>query len=291
MKTVYILLLILIIVGVAICITFIVLLQNKKERLVDETVIKINNVDFTLNDIKQVFLQSDFAIENKCDGQVYDAGIKIICNKKNYDFVFNDYELQISTDESGKDVYKYLVNSVEELFGYKKDEFIDTLDRYLNGEIYVQGLNYKKNANEYMFGVDVTQKLNKYVEINKIEKETIKDISDINYEFEQLDYKISNIEVIKDDYINFLTFSAIIGGQKNYNANFTINYYDIDDNLVATKTVNLNDYDTFGYPYLGLVINIELNNDIEFNKVSKYSFYLSEGGKWWKKELLVQLSD
>ena len=266
---------ILIIIVVAILATFIILLQKNNQKLVDDTIVEISNVEFTLNDIKDRFLDTTFASSNKCDGKVYDAGILLVCNNKEYDFSFNDYELQITTDESGKDIFKYLVNIVEELFGYKEDEFIDTLDRYLNGEIYVQGLEYVKEQEDCKFMVDVTKKLEKYISKTVINSETIKNISDVDYEYENLGYKFTNIEVIKDDYINFLTFSAVIGGKDIYDANLTINYYDDNDNLITTTTVNLSDYDTFGNPYLGLVVNIELTDDLEFNKVNKYSFYLS----------------
>ena len=201
---------ILIIIVVAILATFIILLQKNNQKLVDDTIVEISNVEFTLNDIKDRFLDTTFASSNKCDGKVYDAGILLVCNNKEYDFSFNDYELQITTDESGKDIFKYLVNTVEELFGYKEDEFIDTLDRYLNGEIYVQGLEYVKEQEDYKFMVDVTKKLEKYISKTVINSETIKNISDVDYEYENLGYKFTNIEVITDDYINFLIFSSVI---------------------------------------------------------------------------------
>ena len=52
---------ILIIIVVAILATFIILLQKNNQKLVDDTIVEISNVEFTLNDIKDRFLDTTFA--------------------------------------------------------------------------------------------------------------------------------------------------------------------------------------------------------------------------------------
>lgn len=254
-------------------ITFILI--NRFNRENNEPLVGINEVDFTLNDIRDKFIATDYAKENKCNGKVNENGIIIMCNKKNYEFEFNGVELTIVTDESGKDIFKYIVNGIEELHGYASGEFLNTVDRFLNKEIAVTGLNYKKNDDKIKFSINVLDKLNKYEVRENITEETIKSIDDVNYEYSNLGYTISNLELVKNDERYFLVFSAVAGGEGNYDTTFTIKYYDDENVLVTSQTLELNTVDTYGNSYLGFVVTTRLENQATYNRITKYSISLS----------------
>ena len=135
-------------------VTFILI--NRYVRENNEPLVGIAEVNFTLNDIRNKFITTNYAKENKCSGRVSENAIDITCDKKNYNFEFNGVELKITTDESGKEVFKYIVNGIEELHGYNDDEYLETVDKFINGEIAVTGLNFKQDGTNIAFSVNVT---------------------------------------------------------------------------------------------------------------------------------------
>ena len=254
-------------------VTFI--LVNRYVRENSEPLVGIDEVNFTLNDIRNKFTATDYAESNNCSGRVSENAIDITCNKKNYNFEFNGVELKITTDESGKDIFKYLVNGIEELHGYNDGEYLETVDKFINGEIAVTGLNYKKTDDEISFSINVLDKLEKYEVNDKINNETIKNITDVNYEDSALGYTISNLELVKNDERYFLVFSAVAGGKETYDATFTIKYYDDNNVLVTSQSLDLSTKDTYGNPYLGFVVTTRLDNPETYNRITKYSISLS----------------
>lgn len=254
-------------------VTFILI--NRYVRENNEPLVGIAEVNFTLNDIRNKFITTNYAKDNKCSGRVSENAIDITCNKKNYNFEFNGVELKITTDESGKEVFKYIVNGIEELHGYNDDEYLETADKFINGEIAVTGLNFKQDGTNIAFSVNVLDKLSKYEVNENISNETIKNITDVNYEYSALGYTISNLELVKNDERYFLVFSAVAGGKETYDATFTIKYYDDNNVLVTSQSLDLSTKDTYGNPYLGFVVTTRLDNPETYNRITKYSISLS----------------
>lgn len=260
-----------IIIGI---ITFLFIYFSKQSNA--EPLIDIDGVNFTLNSIKEDFLTTEYAQDNKCNGEVYEKGIRINCNKIAYDFSFNDYELELSSsNENSKDVFKYMVNSIEKLHGYSKDEYLETIDKFFDGQIAINGLKYTTENGNHKYSVYVLEKLDKYNSKEVITEPTIKDIADNNYEFQSNGYTINNIEVEKNPRRNSVVFSAVIGGKDTYNTNFTINLYDANNNLVSYKTVDLSTYESFGYPYIAFVVTTMLDDQTMYDSIARYSITLS----------------
>ena len=86
----------------------------------------------------------------------------------------------------------------------------------------------------------------------------------------------NNIELKKDSEEYLVIFSGVIGGQDNYDVNFTIKFYDTANNLVASETLDLSSYDSFGRPSMGFVATARLDNQETFNSITKYSISLSK---------------
>lgn len=254
-------------------VTFILI--NRYVRENNEPLVGIAEVNFTLNDIRNKFITTNYAKDNKCSGRVSENAIDITCDKKNYNFEFNGVELKITTDESGKEVFKYIVNGIEELHGYNDDEYLETAEKFINGEIAVTGLNFKQDGTNIAFSVNVLDKLSKYEVNENISNETIKNITDVNYEYSALGYTISNLELVKNDERYFLVFSAVAGGKETYDATFTIKYYDDNNVLVTSQSLDLSTKDTYGNPYLGFVVTTRLDNPETYNRITKYSISLS----------------
>ena len=86
-------------------ITF-VLIKGINERN-SEPLIGIDGVNFTLNNIKDNFLNSEYAQNNDCTGSVSEDTILITCNSNKYNFTFNKFELELdSSYEESKEVFK-----------------------------------------------------------------------------------------------------------------------------------------------------------------------------------------
>lgn len=125
-------------------ITF-VLIKGINERN-SEPLIGIDGVNFTLNNIKDNFLNSEYAQNNDCTGSVSEDTILITCNSNKYNFTFNKFELELdSSYEESKEVFKYIVNTIEELHGYQDDEYLETMDKFFAGEVAITGLEYINN--------------------------------------------------------------------------------------------------------------------------------------------------
>ncbi len=255
-------------------ITF-VLIKGINERN-SEPLIGIDGVNFTLNNIKDNFLNSEYAQNNDCTGSVSEDTILITCNSNKYNFTFNKFELELdSSYEESKEVFKYIVNTIEELHGYQDDEYLETMDKFFAGEVAITGLEYINNNGNRHYSVYVLEQLDKY-EANNIETTTvIKDITDNDYIFQSLGYTINNIEVIKDDDEYLVIFSGVIGGQETYDVVFTVNYYDDNNNLITTKNMDLSTHDAYGNPYLGFVVTERLENQNIYDSITKYSISLA----------------
>lgn len=251
---------------------FIYKANNKK----NEPLIAIDNVNFTLNNIKEKFLESEYSNNNNCNGYVYDNGIMITCNKVQYDFLFNGFELELSTNQNANELFKYFVDSIEQLHGYAPDEYLNTMDKFFSGTTSIIGLDFSNNNGNNYYSVYVLEPLEKYKEKDIVTEENIKNLEDYNYEFQSLGYTINNIELKKDSEEYLVIFSGVIGGQDNYDVNFTIKFYDTANNLVVSETLDLSSYDSFGRPSMGFVATARLDNQETFNSITKYSISLSK---------------
>lgn len=240
----------------------------------DELLVGIDNVSFSLNNIKDKFLTSDYSLNNNCQGSVNEEGIIITCNNKEYNFVYNGYELELNTDTTGIDVFKYMVLSIEQLHGIDANEYLETIEKFINGLISINGLRYEIKDQDVFLSVYLQEPLEIYEVSEVLNEPEIKELADTDYELQKLGYTISNIEITKDSQELLIVFAGIIAGQDNYDVDFIINYYDANNNLVVTETVNLNDYDTYNNPYLGFVVTSRLLNNHDFDTITKYSINL-----------------
>lgn len=271
---------IIIVAVLAICGVGITILINRSTPPQRDEIVEIDGVNFTMNAIKNRFMASDFATNNNCSVSISTDKLIITCNNKEYEFNFNGYELVINTDESGLEVYKYLVNAIEELHGYDENEYLETVQKFIDGEAVITGLRYTLIDDTYNLEVNVLDKLEKAPEKETINSEEIRAIDDVNYTYQKLGYNIYYMELTKDDYENLIVFYGIVSSDKeNYNVNFTINYYDESDNLLTSETINLNEFDTFGNPYLGFSVVSRFDDVSLFNQIAKYSINLSEVGE------------
>ena len=250
---------------------FLIIYRNNKE---PEPLVGVPDTALTLNSIRDKFLTSDYASTNNCRGSVTTDAIIITCHNQEYNFVFNGYELVLESATNSNDVFKYLVNAIEELHGYEENEYLATMDKFLAGGFAITGLSYRNDSSNYRYSVYILEPLDKYLDKESINNETIKDLTATDYQFSSLGYTINNIEIVKDDFINSVILTAIIGGNDDYNVNFTLNLYDSSNNLLTSRTINLSDYNDYGNPYLGFDIMIELDEET-FNAVAKYSIRLS----------------
>lgn len=269
---------ILITIVLIITIIFVLLHRNTKT---PESIVYIDGVAFTLNDIKDKFLESSYAEDNNCWGTVAEQTLSLTCNGDTYEFIFNDYELELDSNlTDSTELFKYLVNAIQELHGYEKDEYLVTIDKFLTGKTAITGLEYTNTDDNMHYSVYVLEPLDKYMVDEVITNETIKNIiEESNYEFQSLGYTINNIELTKDAEEYLVIFSGIIGGQDSYNVIFNINYYDDENNLVTTESMDLSTHDPYGNPYLGFVVTARLEDQDTFDRITKYSISLSEVGE------------
>ena len=242
---------------------FIYFNKNKEE------IVPINNVSFTLNDIANNFKKLDYAKNNKCKVKVLKDQLQFNCNKKEYIFNFDGIELSISSSDLDLELIKYLVNTIENLHGYKEDEYLDTITRFLEGKINVAGLILRTQNKETYFKVVVNEKLKLEDKKEIIKNETIKEISDVNYNYENDDCLITNISLVKDE--KYYIFTGTYSG--DLNKNFNIKFYDKNKNLIKKESVAYNTFNTYGNKVLNYVFNTTFS-DNEINNVSYYSIFV-----------------
>lgn len=249
----------------------------RAKTLADEPLVGINGVGFTLNNIKENFLNSDYAKDNKCRVSVSEDGLNIKCKKNTYDYTFNGIELSSqSSEEESREVFKYLVNAIAELQGYDQDEYLSTVEEFINGNIAVTGLLYQKENGNIKYKINVVDHLPKYDAKEVIESESIKSLDDVSYEYSNLGYKISSLKIDKNDERHFIVFSAIVGGKDSYTADFTIKFYDDNNTLITSQTVDLNTIEKYNNPFIGLVVTTRFDDANMYNQVTKYSISLAE---------------
>ena len=134
---------------------------NKPEKEINEEV-KIPNSDFKLNDVLNKFLETKYAHDNKCTGNIKDNGLQIQCNKQEFIYKLDNVELFTNTSKEGFDVFKNLVIVIETLNGYKENEYEETINKVINNELYVNGIKYQNINNEIYLSIVINEKLDKY---------------------------------------------------------------------------------------------------------------------------------
>lgn len=236
--------------------------QNKKEDLIN-----IEGVNFTLNDVKKVFLNS---YNKKCSIDLTKDRFIIKCNNKKYEYKYNGMELEIETNSDGLEIFKYLVNSIEYLHGYKDNEYLDTMNRFINNEISIEGIDYQTKKDTIYLKVVVNKKLEKYDIKDVINKEEIKLINDTKYEYKKDKYIITGIKINKDDEEKKYIFSGTYSGP-DFNKDFIIKYYDSNKNKITEKKVKLSEYNNYGNTYINFVVTTSIDL---YDKVTYYSINL-----------------
>ena len=112
---------IVIIIILILTIAFILLYRNNLNK--NEPLVYIEGVNFTLNDIKDRFLESEYAKNNNCRGTISEDELTLTCNNNIYEFTFNGFELEFTSSYSeSRELFKYIANTIEELHGYQNDE-------------------------------------------------------------------------------------------------------------------------------------------------------------------------
>ena len=270
---------IVIIIILILTIAFILLYRNNLNK--NKPLVYIEGVNFTLNDIKDRFLESEYAQNNNCRGTISEDELTLTCNNNIYEFTFNGFELEFTSSYSeSRELFKYIANTIEELHGYQNDEYLETMDKFFSGNIAITGLEYSNIDGNRHYSIYILEPLDKYNVNEVVTNETIKNITDTsNYEFQSLGYTINNIEVTKDSEEYLVIFSGVIGGQETYNIIFNINYYDDENNLVTSQSMDLSNHDPYGNPYLGFVVTSRLEEQSTFDSISKYSISLSRDGE------------
>lgn len=249
----------------------------RAKTIANEPLVGIDGVSFTLNNIKDNFLNSDYAKDNKCTTTVSEESLNIKCQKNSYEFVFNGSELTMeSHNEESKNIFKYVVNSIAELQGYNSGEYLESIDKFLVGEFIINGLEYTKNNQNTNYKINLTKKFEKYTQESIIDTVAITNIDDSLHKYELQGYKLHDVRIIKSDIINSMICTGAVAQNDEYNVDLTVNYYDINNNLVASQTVNLNKYKTYGNPYLGFDLTLEISNKEAYDSIVKYSISLSE---------------
>ncbi len=243
---------------------------NKPEKEINEEV-KIPNSDFKLNDVLNKFLETKYAHDNKCTGSIKDNGLQIQCNKQEFIYKLDNVELFTNTSKEGFDVFKNLVIVIETLNGYKENEYEETINKVINNELYVNGIKYQNINNEIYLSIVINEKLDKYEAKEVIDKEVVKDIKDVNYEYKSGGYLINNIRIANDEEDKIYVISAYFSG-KDFNKTVKIKYYDSNKNVIKIDEAKLNDYNNYGNKYLIFTKTTKLNE--LFNQVSYYSINL-----------------
>ena len=241
---------------------------TSKEKTENIEEVKIPNVSFSLNDVLNKFLNTKYASNNKCKGSIKDKSIILNCQNKEYIYKLDNIELTSTTSKEGLDVFKNLVVVIENLNGYKDNEYEETINKVINNEIYISGIKYQKKDNNYNLSILVNKKLDKYENKEIISKEEIKSIEDTNYEYKKDSYLVSNINLAKDEEDQIYVISAYFSGN-DFNKVIKIKYYDNDKNIIKEDEVKLNEYNNYGNDYLIFTKTTNLNE--LFNQVKYYS--------------------
>lgn len=241
-----------------------------------EPIVKITGADFTLNDIKNAFLNTDYAKENSCNIVVSETNLNIDC-KTVYNFTFDGSVLTLNISESSnKDIFKYLVDTIETFYGSNIGDYYKTMDMFLSKNFQAPNLTYKINDNTTTLSVDLTQKLEMYQEKDIITSNDLIDINNTDYVFEYDNYKIDNIELLYNSDINWITFGGILFGDDN-NVTIKLQFYNSNNELVYEVEDDLSLLVDVGFPYYGFVINVDLNNiNIDYGDVSMYNIELKK---------------
>ncbi len=231
-----------------------------------EEIVAIKDVDFTLNDIKMNFQKTEFAKKNKCKCEVLEDTFKVDCQNREYEFLFDGIELSILTNNLDKDLIMSLVNTVEELNGYKKGEYLNTIEAVINGKTYIAGIELIDEGNNTYFRFVVNEKLDLYEKKNTVGNDVLKEVNDVNYDYETNKGYITNLFLAKE--FDYYIFGGTYSG--DLNNNLTIKFYDVSKNLLKEETVALKDYDTYGNRVLNFIVNVEFEASIIEN-VKYYS--------------------
>ena len=247
---------------------------SKRYNYTEEEIVKINGAEFTLNDIKRVFLDTTYAKENSCKVNISKTNFIIDC-KNTYDFAFDGSVLVLNISKSSnKDIFKYLVDAIETFYGSNIGDYYETMDMFLNKNYQTSNLTYKINDNMVTLSVDLTQKIKLYQEKEIINSNKLIEKDKTDYVFEYNNYKIDNIEFLYNPDINWITFGGILFGEDN-NVLIKLQLYNSDDQLLHEITDDLSLLVNAGFPYYGFVINIDLDDlNINYDDISAYNIEL-----------------
>lgn len=244
-------------------------IDNKEKK---QDLVKINNSSFTLNDVANKFLESSYAKENKCKVKILSDSMNIKCNNVNDNYLFNKEELEVVTNKNGLEVFKYLVNGLEELHGYEKDEYLNTITRFINNEISINGLWFYKQDDGIHLKVLLNEKLQKDKELEVLHSEEIKKIDDVGYEYENNNYRLTGFRISTDESMFIYAFDITFSGP-DFNKYVLVKYFDNNKKLLQESKVLLSDCENYGNDYLNLVVTTNFN-EVDFRNVNYYSISL-----------------
>lgn len=242
----------------------------------------VENTDFSLNDIAYSFNHVKYVKKQHWHASTKDNVITI--NK--FKFKYTDNSLVMETNnESAKDIIPYLIDVIETYHGSNEGDYLDTGAKFVEGGVFLNGLDYKVDGKKYTITIDLLNTIEKYTIPKEITTETYTEINDVNYEFvykyknekfKEMKYTINNISLKYTDILNNYTFTGILANyEMDYDLNLTIKFYDKDKKEILSSTQNMNDYETYDYPYVPFSFCVDLGN-IKAQDIVYYSVKLEK---------------
>ena len=241
-----------------------------------EPIVYIENAEFTLNDIRNRFLETDYAKENSCKGQVSENKIHLKC-QDSYDFVLDGTTLTLQLAESAnKEVFKYMVDVIQTFYGNEMGDYYESMDMFLNKEFFPSNLFYRISDDFVTLSLDLTEKLKTYEKKDAVTTEDIISINKTDFIFENNDYTIDNIEFLYNPDINWITFGGMLYGE-DHNVILKLQFYNQANELIYEVEDDLSLLQDFGYPFYGFVVNVNLNDiNIDYQSISGYNIELNK---------------
>ncbi len=238
-----------------------------------EDIVNIEGIDFTLNDIKNEFLNTDYGKSNKCKGSIKDDNLIIKCNKEKLEFKVNGEFLEVSTDNDGLEIVSYVIDTIEHILG-SNESYINTLDIYFTGKIYLNNIFMHYEDNVYNIGVSLSNLIDVYEDKEIVNNDEVIDIDKSDYEIDLGDYVVSGVNFASDkDSLIYVIAGTIFNQDKKYNKKITVVYYDNLNNIITEDTVSMNDFDKYN-SYLSFSIVSNIKDENSFDKICKFTLKL-----------------
>lgn len=241
----------------------------------DEEIVEIAGANFTLNELADKFLETEYATTNECKIDVKENVLEVKCDKKHVFEINNGYLVTTIDNEETEEVFKYIVDALQTFYGSALGDYEHTLDSFLRDEIMITDLEKNKVGDEYELKVYLLKQIQKYDITDVITKETSMNIANFDYIYSGLGYKIANMSLTYSDIINTYSFAGVISGDSKFDVYIVIKLYDNVGNVLVSHRDNFDAYDSRGLNKMAFVTLIKLGNTPQ-SAVARYSVALVE---------------